>query len=200
MSDSGKNEQTPSPVAEGLVEHLATNSTGADLTLDAAQEETLRSIALDERRRPSAAQKRSRDAGATAPPLGLTALFVGPDSTARTRAAGVLARQLGRDLYRVDLGRLTNDYIGETEKNLDRVLQAAEARQWVLLFDEADALFGKRTDVKDSHDRYANIEINYLLDRLEAFNGLAIVATNLRSSLDPAFTRRLRHVVDLTPR
>ena len=112
----------------------------------------------------------------------------------------MLAHELGRDLYRVDLGRLTSKYIGETEKNLNRVLEASESRNWVLLFDEADALFGKRTDVKDSHDRYANIEINYLLDRLEAFNGLAILATNLRSSLDPAFTRRLRYVVDLTPR
>jgi SpoVK/Ycf46/Vps4 family AAA+-type ATPase len=200
MSHSDKKEETPSPDAEGLVERLATNSTWADLALAAAHEETLRSIALDARRRPSAAEKRPHEAGSTAAPLGLTALFVGPDSTAMTRAAEVLARELGRDLYRVDLGRITSKYIGETEKNLNRVLEAAEAREWVLLFDEADALFGKRTDVKDSHDRYANIEINYLLDRLEAFNGLAILATNLRSSLDPAFTRRLRYVVDLPRR
>ena len=199
MSHSDKNEETPSPDAEGLVERLATNSAWADLTLDASHEETLRSIAVDARRTGTTA-RRARDASSSAAPAGLTALFVGPDSAGRTRAAEVLAHELGRDLYRVDLGRITSKYIGETEKNLNRVLEAAEAREWVLLFDEADALFGKRTDVKDSHDRYANIEINYLLDRLEAFNGLAILATNLRSSLDPGFTRRLRYVVDLTPR
>jgi SpoVK/Ycf46/Vps4 family AAA+-type ATPase len=199
MSQRDKNEQTSPPAVEGLVERLATNSTWADLTLDASHQETLRSIAIDARRTGGTA-KRARDASSSAATAGLTALFVGPDSTARTRAAEVLAHELGRDLYRVDFGRITSKYIGETEKNLTRVLEAAESREWVLLFDEADALFGKRTDVKDSHDRYANIEINYLLDRLEAFNGLAIVATNLRSSLDPAFTRRLRYVVDLTPR
>ena len=199
MSHSDKNEETPSPDAEGLVERLATNSTWADLTLAAAHEETLRSIAVDARRTGTTV-KRARDASSSASPASLTALFVGPDSTARTRAAEVLAHELGRDLYRVDLGRVTSKYIGETEKSLNRVLEAAETREWVLLFDEADALFGKRTDVKDSHDRYANIEINYLLDRLEAFNGLAILATNLRSSLDPAFTRRLRYVVDVPRR
>ena len=197
--DKNEQEQAAQPAVEKLVERLATSSTWADLTLDASHEETLRSIAVDAGRT-GANAKRARDANSSASPAGLTALFVGPDSTARTRAAEVLAHELGRDLYRVDLGRITSKYIGETEKNLNRVLEASESRNWVLLFDEAEALFGKRTDVKDSHDRYANIEINYLLDRLEAFNGLAIFATNLRSSLDPAFTRRLRYVVDLTPR
>ena len=199
MSHGDKSEQTSPPAVDGLVERLATSSTWADLTLDASHEETLRSIAVGARRT-GATAKRARDAITPAATAGLTALFVGPESTVRTRAAEVLAHELGRDLYRVDLRRITSKYIGETEKNLNRVLEAAESREWVLLFDEADALFGKRTDVKDSHDRYANIEIDYLLDRLESFNGLAILATNLRSSLDPAFAQRLRYVVDLTPR
>jgi SpoVK/Ycf46/Vps4 family AAA+-type ATPase len=127
---------------------------------------------------------------------GITALFAGPSGTGKTLAAEVLAKHLGLDLYRIDLAGVVNKYIGETEKNLRRVFQAAQESGAILFFDEADALFGKRTDVKDSHDRYANIEVNYLLQLMEDYRGLAILATNRKSSLDVAFLRRLRFLVD----
>ena len=111
-------------------------------------------------------------------------------------AAEVLANELRLDLYRIDLSAVVSKYIGETEKNLRRVFDAAEDGGAILFFDEADALFGKRSEVKDSHDRYANIEVNYLLQRMEAYRGLAILATNMKSALDTAFLRRLRFVVD----
>ena len=111
-------------------------------------------------------------------------------------AAEVLASELQLDLYRIDLSSVVSKYIGETEKNLRRVFDAAEEGGAILLFDEADALFGKRSEVKDSHDRYANIEISYLLQRMEAYRGLAILTTNMKSALDRAFLRRLRFVVE----
>ena len=110
-------------------------------------------------------------------------------------AAEVLANELHLDLYRIDLSSAVSKYIGETEKNLRRVFDAAEDSGAILLFDEADALFGKRSEVKDSHDRYANIEVSYLLQRMEAYRGLAILTTNLKTALDTAFQRRLRFVV-----
>ena len=110
-------------------------------------------------------------------------------------AAEVLAGELRLDLYRIDLSSVVSKYIGETEKNLRRVFDAAEEGGAILLFDEADALFGKRSEVKDSHDRYANIEVSYLLQRMEAYRGLAILTTNLKNALDPAFLRRLRFIV-----
>ncbi|MEO8808556.1 MAG: AAA family ATPase [Burkholderiaceae bacterium] len=124
-------------------------------------------------------------------------LMTGPSGTGKTLAAEVLAGTMGRDLMRVDLGRVVSRYIGETEKNLDRVFAMAAARGAVLFFDEADSLFGKRSDVKDSHDRYANVEVSYLLQKLEHHSGLVILATNLRHKIDPAFLRRVHHVVDL---
>lgn len=124
--------------------------------------------------------------------LGITALFSGASGTGKTLAAEVLARSLRLDLYHVDLSAVVSKYIGETEKNLRRVFDAAEQGGAVLLFDEADALFGKRSEVKDSHDRYANLEVSYLLQRMESYRGLAILTTNLASSLDDAFERRLR--------
>lgn len=127
--------------------------------------------------------------------LGITALFSGESGTGKTMAAEVLARDLGIDLYRIDLAGVVSKYIGETEKNLRRLFDAAESGGVLLFFDEADALFGKRSEVKDSHDRYANIEVDYLLQRMESYRGLAVLATNLRSALDPAFTRRLRFIV-----
>jgi SpoVK/Ycf46/Vps4 family AAA+-type ATPase len=127
--------------------------------------------------------------------LGISALFVGASGTGKTMAAEVLANELRLDLYRIDLSQVVSKYIGETEKNLRRVFDAAEEGGAVLLFDEADALFGKRSEVKDSHDRYANIEVSYLLQRMEAYQGLAILTTNLKAALDPAFLRRLRFVV-----
>jgi hypothetical protein len=127
---------------------------------------------------------------------GVTALFAGPSGTGKTMAAEVLAHELDLDLYRIDLAGVVNKYIGETEKNLRRIFAAAEESGAILFFDEADALFGKRTDVRDSHDRYANIEIDYLLQRMEAYTGLAILATNRKAALDRAFLRRLRFLVD----
>ncbi len=127
--------------------------------------------------------------------LGITALFAGESGTGKTMAAEVMARELELHLYRIDLSAVVSKYIGETEKNLSRLFDAAEDGGAILFFDEADALFGKRTEVKDSHDRYANIEVNYLLQRMEAYRGLAILATNKPGSLDPAFLRRIRMIV-----
>jgi len=127
--------------------------------------------------------------------LGISALFAGESGTGKTLAAEVLARDLGLDLYRIDLSAVVSKYIGETEKNLKRVFDAAETCGAVLLFDEADALFGKRSEVKDSHDRYANIELAYLLQRMEAYRGLAILTTNMKMLLDSAFLRRIRFLV-----
>ena len=127
---------------------------------------------------------------------GLTALFVGGPGTGKTMAAEVIATDLGLDLYRIDLSQIVSKYIGETEKNLDRIFQAAESANAILFFDEADALFGKRSDVKDAHDRYANIEVGYLLQKIETYEGLAILATNLRQNLDDAFIRRLQFIVE----
>ncbi len=128
--------------------------------------------------------------------LGVSALFAGESGTGKTLAAEVLANKFGLDLYRIDLSQVVSKYIGETEKNLERIFRAAEGGGVVLLFDEADALFGKRTDVKDSHDRHANVEVSFLLQRMEAYQGLAILTTNLKDSLDRAFLRRLRFIVD----
>jgi hypothetical protein len=127
---------------------------------------------------------------------GISALFSGPSGTGKTMAAEILAHHLELDLYRIDLAGVVSKYIGETEKNLKKVFDAAEQSGAILFFDEADALFGKRTEVKDSHDRYANIEVNYLLQRMEDYRGLAILATNRKSALDRAFLRRLRFLVD----
>jgi SpoVK/Ycf46/Vps4 family AAA+-type ATPase len=127
--------------------------------------------------------------------LGISALFTGPSGTGKTMAAEVIANDLRLSLYRIDLSAVVSKYIGETEKNLRQLFDAAEEGGALLFFDECDALFGKRSEVKDSHDRYANIEINYLLQRMESYRGLAILATNMRSALDEAFVRRLRFIV-----
>lgn len=128
--------------------------------------------------------------------FGITALFAGDSGTGKTMAAEVIANALQLNLYRIDLSAVVSKYIGETEKNLRKLFDAAEQGGAILFFDEADALFGKRSEVKDSHDRYANIEINYLLQRMESFSGLAILATNMKSALDVAFMRRLRFIVE----
>ncbi|MGW1958530.1 ATP-binding protein [Streptomyces sp. NPDC001920] len=128
--------------------------------------------------------------------LGVTALFAGSSGTGKTLAAEVVAGELGLDLFVIDLSQVVSKYIGETEKNLRRIFDAAERGGAVLLFDEADALFGKRSEVKDSHDRYANLEVSYLLMRMESYRGLAILTTNQKKALDQAFLRRLRFVVD----
>ena len=127
---------------------------------------------------------------------GVTALFSGPPGTGKTMAAEIIAAELSLDLYKIDLSTVVSKYIGETEKNLERIFNEAETSNAILFFDEADALFGKRSEVRDSHDRYANIEISFLLQRMEAYNGVTILATNLRANLDDAFTRRLQFAVD----
>ncbi|MGY1701267.1 ATP-binding protein [Geodermatophilus sp. SYSU D00766] len=127
---------------------------------------------------------------------GVAALFSGPSGTGKTMAAQIIARDLGVNLLQVDLSKTVSKYIGETEKNLDAVFEAAECTGAVLLFDEADAVFGRRTEIKDAHDRHANVEVAYLLQRLEAFSGLTILTTNLKQNIDQAFVRRLRFVVE----
>jgi SpoVK/Ycf46/Vps4 family AAA+-type ATPase len=130
---------------------------------------------------------------------GIAALFGGPSGTGKTMAAQVMAKSLGLELLRVDLAGVVNKYVGETEKKLREVFDACEDSGALLFFDEADALFGNRTQVKDAHDRFANIEIDYLLQRIEAFDGIAVLATNRRQDLDPAFVRRLRFVIEFLP-
>lgn len=129
-------------------------------------------------------------------PAGISVLFYCPDSKRKTVAAESLAKQLGRYVYRVNLDKLVSQYIGETEKNLQAAFAEAAARNSILFFDEADALFGKRSEVKDSHDRYANLEINYLLQRIESYDGITILSIERKRDIDEAFTRRLRFAVD----
>jgi hypothetical protein len=165
-----------------------------DLVLPAQQKEVLSHIVAQVRQRNTVYERwgfgRTMSRG-----LGITALFAGPSGTGKTLAAEVLANALDLDLYQVDLSQVVSKYIGETEKNLQRVFAAAEAAGAVLLFDEADALFGKRSVVRDSHDRYANLEVSYLLQRMEAYRSLAILTTNMKEAIDPAFMRRIRFVV-----
>jgi SpoVK/Ycf46/Vps4 family AAA+-type ATPase len=130
------------------------------------------------------------------PGQSLMCQFSGERGTGQSLAAQAIARQLGKALLHVDLAAVVSKYIGETEKNLNRIFDSAEMQDAVLFFDEADALFGKRTEVKDSHDRFANIDTNYLLQRIEAFEGLVILASNMKCALDNAFVRRIRHVID----
>lgn len=179
---------------DGLAQRLESAATWEDLVLPELQRQTLREIAVHVRQRMKVyelwgfAEKSARG-------LGITALFGGASGTGKTMAAEVLANELRLDLHRIDLSQVVSKYIGETEKNLRRVFDAAEEGGAVLLFDEADALFGKRSEVKDSHDRYANIEVSYLLQRMESYRGLAILTTNMKSALDTAFLRRIRFSV-----
>jgi SpoVK/Ycf46/Vps4 family AAA+-type ATPase len=124
------------------------------------------------------------------------ALFHGARGTGKTMAAERIAKDLGVELIRVDLAAVVSKYIGDTTKKLDRIFEAAEKGGAVLLFDEADALFGKRSEIRDSHDRYANIDVDYLLQKMEEYPGVAILATNMKHSLDPAFLRRLRFIIE----
>lgn len=126
---------------------------------------------------------------------GYRALFYGPPGTGKTLTASLIGKKIGADVYQIDLSKVVSKYIGETEKNLSRVFDRAENKDWILFFDEAEALFGKRTSVNDAHDRYANQEVAYLLQRIEAYNGLVILASNLKSNLDDAFTRRFQTMV-----
>jgi hypothetical protein len=182
------------PRLDKLAQRVEARATWEDIVLPDEQMQILQQIVGQVRHR-----ARIYDdwgfAGRSSRGLGISVLFAGESGTGKTLAAEVIANALGLDLYRIDLSGVVSKYIGETEKNLRRLFEAAEDGGAILFFDEADALFGKRSEVKDSHDRYANIEINYLLQRIEAYQGLAILATNLRSALDSAFLRRLRFVV-----
>jgi hypothetical protein len=183
------------PRLDALAQRLEPKATWDDIVLPPAQTALLEQIAAQVAQRSKVygewgfADKRNRG-------LGINALFSGESGTGKTMAAEVLANELRLNLFRIDLSAVVSKYIGETEKNLRRLFDAAEDGGAILFFDEADALFGKRSEVKDSHDRYANIEINYLLQRIESYGGLAILATNMRSALDPAFLRRLRFIVE----
>lgn len=166
-----------------------------DLVLPPLVLDQLREIALRARHRERVlGEWRMRPGGGRG--RGVTALFAGDSGTGKTMSAEVIAGDLGLDLYTVDLATVVDKYVGETEKNLERIFAEAAGVNGVLLFDEADAIFGKRSEVKDAHDRYANIESAYLLQRMESFDGLAILATNLRANLDDAFTRRLDMILD----
>jgi AAA+ superfamily predicted ATPase len=179
---------------ESLAARISSKVFWDDLVIPEHTARTLREITAQLRQRAVVYERWGlADAGDRG--LGISALFHGESGTGKTLAAEVIANELALDLFRVDLSRVVSKYIGETEKNLRRVFDAAEESGAVLLFDEADALFGKRSEVKDSHDRYANVEISYLLSRMETYRGLAILTTNFRQALDQAFTRRLRFVV-----
>ncbi|MBL8416845.1 MAG: ATP-binding protein [Dechloromonas sp.] len=179
---------------DNLAQRLEATADWDSLVLPEAQLAVLRQIAAHLRQR-FKVQEQWGFAARSSRGLGLATLFAGESGTGKTLAAEVLAHTLQLDLYRIDLSAVVSKYIGETEKNLRKVFDAAEDCGAILLFDEADALFGKRTEVKDSHDRHANIEVSYLLQRMEAYHGLAVLTTNLKSSLDPAFLRRLRFIV-----
>ena len=180
---------------EQLARRIEPKADWDSLVLPEAQTGTLRQIASHVRQRVTV-HERWGFAAKYSRGLGLTALFAGASGTGKTMAAEVLAHTLDLDLFQIDLAGLVSKYIGETEKNLKRVFDAAEDSGAILLFDEADALFGKRSEVKDSHDRYANLEVSYLLQRMEAYRGLAILTTNMRHAIDAAFLRRIRFVVE----
>lgn len=183
------------PQLDQLAQRLEPKATWDDLVLPEEQMKVMRQICGQVRERHRVYDEwgfsRSMNRG-----FGITALFAGESGTGKTMGTEVIANDLRLNLYRIDLSAVVSKYIGETEKNLRKLFDAAEQGGAILFFDEADALFGKRSEVKDSHDRYANIEINYLLQRMEAFNGLAILATNMKSALDSAFMRRLRFIVN----
>jgi len=183
------------PRLDALAQRLDPRATWDDIVLPVDELRGLREIADQVRRRGTVYEdwgfRRKMNRG-----LGINALFAGDSGTGKTMAAEVIANDLRLDIYRIDLSAVVSKYIGETEKNLRRLFDAAEDGGAILFFDEADAIFGKRSEVKDSHDRYANIEINYLLQRMESYGGLAILATNMKSALDTAFLRRLRFIVN----
>jgi hypothetical protein len=182
------------PRLDELAQPIDAGATWDDLVLPELQRQVLRDIAAHVRQRAKVYEQWGfGNKGGRG--LGITALFAGASGTGKTMAAEVIADELRLDLYRIDLSQVVSKYIGETEKNLRRVFDAAEAGGAILLFDEADALFGKRSEVKDSHDRHANIEVGYLLQRMEAYRGLAVLTTNLKGSLDQAFLRRIRFIV-----
>jgi hypothetical protein len=191
--DAGRSQARPR--LEDLAQRLDPVAAWDDLVLPDAEKSLLHEIAAHVAHRATVYETWGF-AALSSRGLGISALFAGASGTGKTMAAEVLANALRLDLYRIDLSSVVSKYIGETEKNLRRVFDAAEDGGAILFFDEADALFGKRSEVKDSHDRYANIEINYLLQRMEQYRGLAVLATNMKGALDAAFLRRIRFVIN----
>jgi len=183
------------PELEGLAQRIDVRTPWEDFVLPEREKGLLQQILIHVRRQATVYQNWGF-AAKNQRGLGLTALFAGTSGTGKTTAAEVLAHELHLDLFRIDLSAVMSKYIGETEKNLRRIFDAAEKGGGILLFDEADALFGSRTEVKDSHDRHANLEVSYLLQRMEAYQGLAILTTNFKDNLDRAFIRRLRFIVN----
>lgn len=185
------------PRLDELAERIESKLSWEDLVLPPLQKETLKEISAHVRQKAKVYEKWGF-ASKSRRGLGITALFSGPSGTGKTLAAGVLANELNLDLYKIELSAVVSKYIGETEKNLQQIFDAAESGGVILLFDEADSIFGKRTEVKDSKDRNANLEVSYLLQRMESYPGMAILTTNLQSNLDPAFMRRLRFVTQFS--
>jgi ATP-dependent 26S proteasome regulatory subunit len=179
----------------GLARKVPSRYGWSDIVLPADQIALLQEIVISVRGRPTVLEEWGLGSK-LASSRGVSVLFAGPPGTGKTMAAEIIAAELGLDLYKIDLSTIVSKYIGETEKNLEHIFAEAERSNAILFFDEADALFGKRSEVRDSHDRYANVEISYLLQRMEAYDGVTILATNLRSNLDEAFTRRLQFAVD----
>jgi ATPase family associated with various cellular activities (AAA) len=191
---SGAREQNAAGL-ERLARRIEPAVGWPDLVLPAAVTGQLRELAARARHRDQVLTDwRMRPGGGRG--HGITTLFAGDSGTGKTMSAEVIAGELGLDLYTIDLATVVDKYVGETEKNLERIFAEAGGVNAVLLFDEADAVFGKRSEVRDAHDRYANIESAYLLQRMESFDGLAVLATNLRANIDDAFTRRLDAIVD----
>jgi SpoVK/Ycf46/Vps4 family AAA+-type ATPase len=187
-------QEDPTFEIESFVQQLATTASPFELVVSDSTRQQLEEISARARHKgegalsfPGSSQSASRN---------VSALFAGPSGTGKTLAAQVLATQLRLDLWRVNLGAVTSKFLGDTAKQLNQIFEAAEDDNSILLFDEADALFGRRSGPNDAHDRYANIDIAYLLQRLEGHPGLVILTSNMRNNLDPAFTRRMHAVVD----
>ena len=184
------------PRMEDLARRIDSEAKWNDLVLPPAQKDVLKAIIAQVRNRPTVYEswgfaKRSAGRG-----LGISVLFSGPSGAGKTLAGEILGAELGLDVYRIDLSSMMSKWIGETEKNLRRLFDAAEEGAAILQFDEADALFGKRGEINESRDRHANIEVSYLLQRIEEYRGLSILTTNFRSNIDSAFLRRLRFIID----
>ena len=184
----------PEPCAPSNRQRFVPAGTGAGLRLSSGQIGFLRQMGRDSRTgfMVPRFQRKGKSTGGT------LALFYGPKGTGKTMAAQTVARELGFSIYRVALTQVVSKYIGETEKNLDRLLQKAEMKKAVLLFDEADALFGKRSSVKDSHDRYANMEVSYLLERLKTYPGLVILVSNQKIEVDPRSGCYLKYILEFS--
>ncbi len=174
---------------EFIIQHMATQKHWADIVLNPSTLEQIDQLRdwLKQHKELTNTKNKLKD--------GYRALFYGAEGTGKSLTTSILANELGMEVYKVDLAQILSKYIGETEKNLELLFDQAEKNGWILFFDEADALFGKRTDVKDAHDRYANQEINYLLQKIENYNGLVILASNNKSNIDNPFIRRFQSII-----